>query len=304
VSLSVLKQRIAEILDPPRADADGLPTGIAELDRAMSGGGVPRGRLTEVLGPRGSGKTTLVHRIVERAVEAKLWIAYIDAGRTLAPADWARVGEREGMWMIRPADPSRGAWCADVLLRSGAFALVVLDGAPALPRQIAVRLTRLARESDAAFVIVGDESHGATVGGALRLRVRRSRNVGRRPRGTPLHALHNTQHPTRSTQHATPQPSPIPHPRRSHPGFSVTIEKGGTHHTVEVSCAIGVARRLCANPEVPDRRGVAPRRGSSGSETRARGATVTADPAGRGPQRKRRCAEPAVGRDAFRTGTI
>ena len=60
------------------------------------------------------------------------WVAYVDAQRTLDPRDWAHLGDAEGVWMIRPRDATRAAWCADVLLRSGAFALVVLDGAPAL----------------------------------------------------------------------------------------------------------------------------------------------------------------------------
>jgi hypothetical protein len=57
-------------------------------------------------------------------------------------------------------EPVHGAWCADVLLRSGAFALVVLDGAPMLARGVAVRLTRLAREADAAFLVLGDDALG------------------------------------------------------------------------------------------------------------------------------------------------
>src|SRR5690349_2735446 len=79
VSLAALKQRIAEILDPPRTEAAGLPTGIAALDAALSDGGVPRGRLTEVVGPRGGGKTTFARTIVTRTIRARQWVAYIDA---------------------------------------------------------------------------------------------------------------------------------------------------------------------------------------------------------------------------------
>ena len=52
-------------------------------------------------------------------------MAYIDASRTLAPRDWVGSDERT-LWIIRPPEAARAAWCADVLLRSGSFALVVL----------------------------------------------------------------------------------------------------------------------------------------------------------------------------------
>ena len=59
------------------------------------------------------------------------------------------------------------------LLRSSAFSLVVLDSAPALLRPVAIRLTRLAKEHDVAFVVVGDHP---VIGSAVRLRVKRTRS--------------------------------------------------------------------------------------------------------------------------------
>jgi hypothetical protein len=84
------------------------------------------------------------------------------------PAGWASL-DCDFLRVVRPRDPARGAWCADVLLRSGAFTLVVLDSAPPLTRQVALRLVGLARDKDAAFVVVGDGSV-SQVGGAVRLR--------------------------------------------------------------------------------------------------------------------------------------
>ena len=205
------------------------------LDAVLLGGGLPRGRLTEIVGSTGSGKTTLARAIVEATVDAHGWVAYIDAQRTLDPRDWVHLGDAEGVWMIRPHDATRAAWCADVLLRSSAFALVVLDGAPLLARATAVRLTRLAREANAAFVVLGDRAGGATqLGGAVRLIVERRRRPDR-PTARP------SDRQTAATTHT----------------IGVRVEKGGTLRTVEVGCAIAVARRLCAHPEVPDRRGVA-----------------------------------------------
>ena len=169
-------------LSAPSAEERTLPTGVEALDARLVGGGLPRGRLTEVVGARGSGKVTLLRQLVARTLSAGGWVAYIDATRTLAPRDWAHLGSK-GLWMIRPRDPSRAAWCADVLLRCGAFALVVIDSGPVLSRAVAVRLTRLARESGAALVIAGEEGRTSLLGGAVRLRVARDAGCGARDAG-------------------------------------------------------------------------------------------------------------------------
>ena len=173
MSLAALRQQLAQVIEGTKPGTPGLATGIAALDGVLPGGGLPRGRLTELLGAPGCGKTSLVRRMVERAVCDGAWVAYVDATRTLAPREWASLGAHEGLWMVRPRNAERGAWCADVLLRSGAFALVVLDGAPMLSREVAVRLTLLARESDAALLVLGDDAKGSALGGALRMRVAR-----------------------------------------------------------------------------------------------------------------------------------
>ncbi|MDB4917326.1 MAG: RecA protein [Gemmatimonadetes bacterium] len=203
---------------PPARTVPGLPTGIAALDAVLLSGGLPRGRLTEVTGALGSGKTTLARAIVENTVKDRGWVAYIDAQRTLDARDWVHLGDAQGVWMIRPHDATRSAWCADILLRSGAFALVILDGAPTLSKATAVRLTGLARESNAAFVLLGDHAGAATqLGGAVRLVVEKKKK--------------NT--------------------------IAVRVDKGGTLKTVEMECVIAVTRRLGVHPEAADRRGAA-----------------------------------------------
>jgi recombination protein RecA len=232
MSLALLRQQLSEVIESVKPGTPGLPTGIGPLDAALPGGGLPIGRLTELVGPAGSGKTTLVRRMVERAVASNWWVAYIDATRTLAPRDWAHIdarGAANSLWVVRPDNPARGAWCADILLRSGAFRLVVLDGAPILERGIAVRLTRLAREADAAFLVLSDDPKASELAGSLRLRVVKT---ARRRKS----ALSTAQH------------------------ISVVIEKGGPYQQVnigEVDGGIEVARRVRSHPEVPDRRGVA-----------------------------------------------
>jgi hypothetical protein len=238
----------------------------------LQGGGLPRGRLTEIVGANGSGKTTLARAVVEATVAQHGWVAYIDAQRTLDARDWVHLGDAEGVWMIRPHDATRAAWCADVLLRSGAFALVVLDGAPLLSRSNAVRLTRLARESNCALVILGDRGGAASqLGGAVRLVLERPIPGSRRSRhDPPQHARHggdgrgSPASGTNDTGDGTTRT------------IAVRVEKGGTLRTVEVSCAIAVARRLCAHPEVPDRRGVA--RGPAGGNRHGRSGRAAAPP--------------------------
>ena len=270
--MSLSLAELVKLLPPPPPPTPALPTGVAALDAVLLGGGLPRGRLTEIVGPTGSGKTTLARAIVEATVAGHGWVAYVDAQCTLDARDWVHLGDAEGVWIIRPRDANRAVWCADVLLRSGAFALVVLDGAPMLTKSAAVRLTRLARESNAALILLGDRTGGASqLGGAVRLLVERT---------TPGHR--------RSRTHAPPSPQvggggPSVEGEGATRTIIVRVEKGGTLRTVEVSCAIGVARRLCTHPEVPDRRGVA--RGPAGGNRRAharRAASPPADVTGRG----------------------
>ena len=299
MSLPALRQQLAALLSPPRVGgAVAIPTGIAELDRALSDGGVPSGRLTEVQGARGSGRTTLIRHLVMTAVGARRWVAVIDGSRTLAPREWAEAGDSGRLWVIRPPGADRSAWCADILLRSGAFSLVVLDSPPSLSRQVAVRLTRLAKEHDVALIVVGDSP---VVGSALRLRVERhkSRTKDQRPKTKGTAESRVTRHESRAESRIT-----------------ILIERGGLQHAVEVSCAIEMARRLRAHPEVPDRRGVAtrnrrgekvpsPYRRESGAQpvTHDRGRESEGQRDGGTLPRKRRFGEAYVRRDSFLLST-
>ncbi len=243
LSLASIRARMDEVVVGKRPAGLPMPTGVPPLDVALSGG-IPRGRITEVVGMRGAGKTALLRRVVRRVLQTGGWVAWVDARRTLAPRPWAELGSR--LVMIRPKEARRSAWCADLLLRSGVFALVVLDGAPLLSRVNGVRLAQLARERDAALVVVADGTQPSRTGGAVRLRVTpivaASASVNGLRRRSPPSAG--------ATGDAGVRPGPLS-------GFSVTVEKGGVFRTVEVSCAVVVARRVCADPEIPDRRGVA-----------------------------------------------
>ncbi len=279
--MSLSLAELVRLLPPPAPATPALPTGIAPLDAALLGGGLPRGRLTEIVGSTGSGKTTLVRAIVEATVASSGWVAYIDAQRTLDARDWVHLGDAEGMWMIRPHDVARAAWSADILLRSGAFALVVLDGAPTLSKGAAVRLTRLAREANAAFVVMGDRAGGGTqLGGAVRLIVERRTSGAREREDERTRGREDEKARGRKGERARGREGERTRGRedeRTTHTIGVRVEKGGTLRTVEVSCAFVVARRLCAHPEVPDRRGVA--RGPVGGLRHGRRGRAAAPPA-------------------------
>jgi len=258
LALTALRSRLDEVVGGARLAGPAWATGIAPLDAAL-GGGIPRGRITEVVGAMGVGKTALLRQVVTRVLQSGGWVAWVDARRTLAPQPWAGLGTR--LVMVRPHDHRRGAWCADVLLRSGVFALVVLDGAPLLSRVHGVRLAQLARERDAACVILGDGTQASRVGGAVRLRVQSCLTRRR-------------SHHEADAHRSDAQCSDV------HRGFSVIVEKGGAYRTVEVSSAIVLARRVCADPEIPDRRGVA--RGTRHAWTSRSGGTAV-EPHGAAP---------------------
>ncbi len=258
-ALSVLRSQMDEVVVGARPAGPAWATGIAPLDAAL-GGGIPRGRITEVVGAMGAGKTALLREVVTRVLSQGGWVAWVDARRTLSPHPWAGLGTR--LVMVRPHDHKRGAWCADVLLRSGVFALVVLDGAPLLSRVNGVRLAQLARERDAAFVVIADGTQASRLGGAVRLRiqacvVKRVRDAS----GThvPRDAIRGTATRDAARENAARDNAARDNAARENAarGFSVIVEKGGAYRTVEVNRVVVVARRVCADPEIPDRRGVA-----------------------------------------------
>ncbi len=104
-----------------------LATGVAELDRAL-GGGLARGRISELSGPPGSGRTSLALALLARATEADEIVAVVDGADAFHPGSAARAGVRlERVLWARPTDPGAAARCCERLLRARGFAAVLLD---------------------------------------------------------------------------------------------------------------------------------------------------------------------------------
>jgi recA bacterial DNA recombination protein len=130
----------------------GLAFGISALDAALPQG-VPRGQITALDAPLGSGGTALLLALAETTLGADEGVALVDAERSLAPQAAAHLAALGPFWVVRPKAGENAWWCADVLLRTGAFGLVIVDRGPAPARRIAVRLQRLAHDKDCALVV-------------------------------------------------------------------------------------------------------------------------------------------------------
>jgi recombination protein RecA len=110
-----------------------VSTGSPTLDQAIGVGGVPRGRITEVTGPDGAGKTTLALAVIAKAQQAGGTACFIDTEHALDLAWAATVGvDTDRLVLCRPEDGEQALEVADVLIGSGALDVLVLDSIAAL----------------------------------------------------------------------------------------------------------------------------------------------------------------------------
>ena len=109
-----------------------IPTGSLSLDLAL-GGGLPRGRLVEIFGAEGGGKTTLTLHCIAEAQKAGGIAAFIDAEHALNPEYARALGvDVDNLFVSQPDNGEQGLEIADTLLRSGAVDMVVIDSVAAL----------------------------------------------------------------------------------------------------------------------------------------------------------------------------
>ena len=119
--------------DEMRAPLEVIPTGAISLDIALGLGGLPRGRVVEIYGPESSGKTTVALHAVANAQAAGGIVAFIDAEHALDPEYAQRLGvDTDALLVSQPDSGEQALEIADMLIRSGALDLIVIDSVAAL----------------------------------------------------------------------------------------------------------------------------------------------------------------------------
>jgi recombination protein RecA len=117
----------------PRVGVDAISTGAINLDAAIGVGGIPRGRVTEIFGPESSGKTTLALSLVANAQRTGGAAAYIDAEHALDVEYAKRLGvDIDNLLVSQPDTGEQGLEITEILVRSGAVDIVVVDSVAAL----------------------------------------------------------------------------------------------------------------------------------------------------------------------------
>ena len=110
-----------------------IPTGALSLDLALGIGGVPRGRVVEIFGPESSGKTSLALHIIAEAQRNGGTAAFIDAEHALDPIYAKAIGvDIDELLISQPDTGEQALEIADMLIRSGALDVVVIDSVAAL----------------------------------------------------------------------------------------------------------------------------------------------------------------------------
>ena len=119
--------------DGAKVKVDAIPTGAINLDAAIGVGGIPRGRVTEVYGPESSGKTTLCLHVVANAQKQGGTAAFIDAEHALDIDYAVKLGvDVENLLVSQPDTGEQAMEICEILVRSGAVDVVVIDSVAAL----------------------------------------------------------------------------------------------------------------------------------------------------------------------------
>ena len=150
-----LQERFPNAVPLPERVVPPIPTGLAMLDGILPHGGLPRGRLTVWQSPLG-GAGALLRAASLSIVDRGERVAWIDGARTLGH-QWI-----DGPLVVRPASPELALRAAEILLRSGGFALVVLAGIDPEPTAM-LRLSRMAHEGGGGFLAVTRRSLTASL---------------------------------------------------------------------------------------------------------------------------------------------
>src|SRR6201982_2290704 len=127
------KGSVMRLGDEIRQPISVIPTGSIALDVALGIGGLPRGRVVEIYGPESSGKTTVALHAVANAQAAGGVAAFIDAEHALDPDYAKKLGvDTDSLLVSQPDTGEQALEIADMLIRSGALDILVIDSVAAL----------------------------------------------------------------------------------------------------------------------------------------------------------------------------
>jgi recombination protein RecA len=127
------KGSIMRLGEETRVPVEVIPTGSIALDVALGIGGLPRGRVVEIYGPESSGKTTVALHAIANAQKGGGIAAFIDAEHALDPEYAQKLGvDTEALLVSQPDTGEQALEIMDMLIRSGAIDIVVIDSVAAL----------------------------------------------------------------------------------------------------------------------------------------------------------------------------
>jgi len=124
---------ILRLGDARHMQVDVVPTGSLAVDIALGGGGIPRGRVTEIYGPESAGKTTLCLHVVREAQKRGGICAFVDMEHALDPTFAERIGVNiDDLYISQPDTAEQALEITESLVRSGAVDVIVVDSVAAL----------------------------------------------------------------------------------------------------------------------------------------------------------------------------
>jgi recombination protein RecA len=127
------KGSVMRLGDNARAPVEVIPTGSIALDVALGIGGLPRGRVVEIYGPEGGGKTSLALTAIANAQRAGGIAAFVDAEHALDPDYANKIGvDTDALLVSQPDTGEQALEITDMLIRSGAIDIIVVDSVAAL----------------------------------------------------------------------------------------------------------------------------------------------------------------------------
>lgn len=127
------KGAVMRMNDTAGVDVPVISTGSIALDAALGIGGLPRGRVVEIYGPESSGKTTLTLQVIAQAQKTGGVCAFVDAEHALDPTYAQKLGVNvDDLLVSQPDTGEQALEIADMLVRSGAVDVVVIDSVAAL----------------------------------------------------------------------------------------------------------------------------------------------------------------------------